>query len=534
MNKNIMDWPAFIGALVLLVLVAGPLVMIPEFGAGAVEAANTFVSQNFGVLYLLIGMGLFIFLMYIAFSRYGRIVLGNRGVKPEFNTLTWAAMLFAAGIGSSVLYWGTIEWAYYYTGPPFGIEAESNEAVTWAATYGIFHWGPIAWAIYCLPALPIAYFYYVRKRPVLKISEACRPVLKKHADGPIGTIVDVLFMFGLLGGAGTTMALATPLIAEGVDYFTGIEPSLTVNTLVLILCTMIFAVSSYSGLRNGIRVLSNVNLWLSVVLLGCIFVIGPTVFISNTTINSIGMLADNFFRMSMWTEPFEDLGGFETTGFPEAWTVFYWAWWLVYAPFVGLFVARISKGRTIREMIVGTVLYGTIGCVLFFGIIGNFGLYLELSGQYSVVDVLNNDGAPAAIIGTIAQLPLSSLFVGIFVILAIVFLSTTFDSGSYILASVTQRYIDDEPLRWNRLFWAFVLAAPSLVLMYLGGLETLQTASIVGGFPLIFIMGMLAVSFVRAVKEDNPKTFGSKYLIYADEKNKQDEKKPEEKNVDEA
>ncbi|WP_035709733.1 BCCT family transporter [Salibacterium aidingense] len=518
MNRNIMDWPTFFGALLLLIVVAAPLVMVPDFGAAVVEAANTFVSKNFGALYLVIGMILFIFLLYIAFSQYGRIVLGSRGVVPEFNTLTWAAMLFAAGIGSSVLYWGTIEWAYYYTGPPFGLEPESDAAVEWATTYGIFHWGPIAWAIYCLPALPIAYFFYVRKRPVLKISEACRPVLKKYSDGIVGTIVDILFMFGLLGGAGTTMALATPLIAEGVNYFTGIDPNMAVNTVVLILCTMIFAVSSYTGLRKGIRWLSDINLWLSFVLLGFILIIGPTVFLTNTMVNSIGTLADNFFKMSMWTEPFAGIGGFEETAFPESWTVFYWAWWLVYAPFVGLFVARISRGRTIREMIVGTLVYGTIGCTLYFGILGNYGLYLELSGQYSVVDVLNSEGAPAAIIGTIAQLPGSALFVGIFVILAIIFLSTTFDSGSYILASVTQKEIDDEPERWNRLFWAFVLAAPSLVLMYLGGLETLQTASIVGGFPLIFIMIMLVISFTRAIKEDMPKTFGSKYFIYREDK----------------
>ncbi|MFB4163815.1 BCCT family transporter [Alteribacillus sp. JSM 102045] len=517
MNKNIMDWPTFFGALFLLIVIAAPLVLIPDYGEAVVTSANTFITENFGVLYLLIGMILFIFLLYIAFSRYGRIVLGSRGVQPEFNTLTWAAMLFAAGIGSSVLYWGTIEWAYYYTGPPFGLEPESAEAVEWATTYGIFHWGPIAWSIYCLPALPIAYFYYVRKRPVLKISEACRPVLKKYADGPVGTIVDVLFMFGLLGGAGTTMALATPLIAEGVNYFTGIEPNMALNTVVLVLGTIIFAVSSYSGLRKGIRILSNINLWLSFVLLGFVFIVGPTVFLGSTMFNSIGRLADNFFQMSMWTEPFAGIGEFEETGFPEAWTVFYWAWWLVYAPFVGLFVARISKGRTIREMIVGTLVYGTIGCTLYFGILGNFGLYLQLSGQYSVVDVLNDQGAPAAIIGTIAQLPASSLFVAIFVILAIIFLATTFDSGSYILASVTQKEIDDEPLRWNRLFWAFVLATPSLVLMFLGGLETLQTASIVGGFPLIFIMMMLIISFTRAIKEDMPKTFGSKYFIYRDE-----------------
>ncbi|UCZ53286.1 BCCT family transporter [Bacillus shivajii] len=516
-NKNLIDWPTFIGALAILILVAVPLIAVPEFGDMAVSAANTFVTYNFGVLYLIIGMVLFIFLITIAFSQYGRIVLGKKGAEPEFNTLTWAAMLFAAGIGSSVLYWGTIEWAFYYQWPPFGVEPGTREAIQWAVTYGIFHWGPIAWAIYCLPALPISYFFYVRKRPVLKVSEACRPVLKKYADGPVGTIVDVLFMFGLLGGAGTTMALATPLIGAGVSHFTGIEPDIVLFTIILAIATTIFAISSYTGLKKGIKMLSNLNLWLSFFLLGFVFIVGPTVFLSKSMVNSIGLLTDNFFRMSMWAEPFKDLGPFERTGFPEDWTIFYWAWWLVYAPFVGLFVARISRGRTIREMVVGTLVYGTVGCLLFFGILGNYGLYLELSGQYSVIETMNNVSTEAAIIGTIAQLPLSPILVTTFVVLALVFLATTFDSGSYILASVTQKEIDDEPLRWNRMFWAIILATPSIILMYLGGLETLQTASIVGGFPLIFIMAMLAVSFKRAVKADMPKTFGTKYYIYPDE-----------------
>ncbi|WP_018923246.1 BCCT family transporter [Salsuginibacillus kocurii] len=517
MNRSIMDWPTFYGALVLLIAVALPLVLFPDWGQAVVTGANEMVSGNFGVLYLLVGMVLFIFLLYIAFSRYGRIVLGSRESKAEFNTITWAAMLFAAGIGSSIMYWGTIEWAFYYQDPPFGAEPGSTEAIEWATTYGLFHWGPIAWAIYCLPAIPIAYFFYVRKRPVLKVSEACRPILKHHTDGWLGTVVDVLFMFGLLGGAGTTMALATPLIGAGFTHFTGIEAGMGVYAVILVIATAIFGVSAYTGLRRGIRVLSNVNFWLSVVLLGFIFIVGPTVFLSNTMMNSIGMLADNFFRMGMWSEPFRNMGPFEQTGFPQDWTIFYWAWWLVYAPFVGLFVARISRGRSIREMVLGTLIYGTTGCLLYFGILGNFGLYLELSGQYSVVDTMNNVSPEAAIIGTVAQVPLSGLFVLIFVLLAVIFLATTFDSGSYILASVCQKYIDDEPERWNRLFWAVVLATPSAVLMFLGGLETLQTASIVGGFPLIFIMAMLAYSFTKAVKEDMPNSFGQKYYIYRED-----------------
>ncbi|MYL60555.1 BCCT family transporter, partial [Virgibacillus halodenitrificans] len=196
MKARLIDWPTFISALILLLAVSIPLIIFPEAGAQVVNEANKFMTGNFGILYLLLGLLAFVFLIFVAFSKNGQIKLGNREEKKEFGTFSWAAMLFAAGIGSSILYWGMIEWAYYYQGPPFGLTPESKEAISWASTYGIFHWGPIAWAIYTLPALPIAYFYYVRKKPVLKISEAVRPVLGNLVDTPLGVVIDVLFMFG--------------------------------------------------------------------------------------------------------------------------------------------------------------------------------------------------------------------------------------------------------------------------------------------------------------------------------------------------
>ncbi|RYG72561.1 BCCT family transporter [Lentibacillus lipolyticus] len=502
MKNNLIDWPTFIGALIILLAVSIPLAVFPESGKEIVSMANDFMTGNFGVLYLIFGLAAFAFLAYVSFSKNGQIKLGDKDSEREFGTFSWAAMLFAAGIGSSILYWGMIEWAFYYQGPPFGIEGESKEAIQWASAYGIFHWGPIAWAIYTLPALPIAYFYYVRKKPVLKISEAVRPVLGKLVDTPLGMVIDVLFMFGLMGGAGTTLALGTPMIAQGVNNITGLPPNLATKTVIMLLCTAIFAISAYSGLRRGIKVLSDVNLWLAIFILAFIFVLGPTVFISETTFTSLGLILNNFFEMATWLEPFANVGGFTETGFPEAWTVFYWAWWLVYAPFVGLFVARISRGRTIQEMVLGTILYGTLGSVLFFGVMGNYGLHLQLTGTFDVVGYMNETSPQAAIIAILDHLPMAVIMVPLFTILAIIFLATTFDSSSYILAAVVQKEVQKEPLRWNRLFWAFTLCLMPLVLMYVGDLETLQTASIVAGFPVLFIMGLLTWSFMKASNED--------------------------------
>ncbi|KGX91641.1 choline transporter BetT [Pontibacillus halophilus JSM 076056 = DSM 19796] len=502
MKRNIIDWPTFIGAFILLISVTIPLVLFPEAGAAVVNDANEFMTSTFGVVFLIMGLASFFFVLYVSYSKNGQIKLGDEDEEPEFGKFSWAAMLFCGGIGSSILYWGTIEWAYYYQSPPFGIEAGTEEAIAWSSAYGIFHWGPVAWAIYTLPALAIAYFYYVRKRPVLKVSEACRPVIGKYADGWLGKVIDILFIFGILGGAGTTLALGTPMIAQGVSELTGLQPTLGLKTFILLLCTAIFGVSAYTGLKKGIKVLSDINLWLAIFLLVFVFIFGPTLFISESTINSLGVVVDNFFRMGTWTEPFGDFGPFAETKFPEGWTVFYWAWWLVYAPYIGLFVAKISRGRTIKQMAMGTMVYGTLGCVLFFGVIGNYGLYMQLSGEYDVLAVLAQQGAPAAIIEVFGQLPLGTFIVGIFTVLAVIFLATSFDSSSYILASVAQRNVEDEPLRWNRLFWAFSLAILPLTLMYIGGLSTLQTASIIGGTPQLFIMALLAWSFMKASNED--------------------------------
>ncbi|MGX9932688.1 BCCT family transporter [Virgibacillus salarius] len=524
MKTKLIDWRTFISALILLLCVCLPLIFFPEAGAELVNAANSFMTGKFGFLYLALGLLCFVFLLYVAISKYGNIKLGTKQDDKEFGSFSWAAMLFAAGIGSSILYWGMIEWAYYYQGPPFGIAPESAAAIPWAASYGIFHWGPIAWAIYTLPALPIAYFYYVRKTSVLKISEAVRPVIGKWIDTPIGIIIDVLFMFGLLGGAGTTLALGTPMIAEGINNLTGIPVTLGLKAIVMLICTLIFAISAYSGLTKGIKVLSDINLWLAIFVLLFVFIFGPTLFITETTFTSVGQVANSFFKMATWLEPFANLTGFEETRFPESWTVFYWAWWVVYAPFVGLFVARISRGRTIREMVLGTMIYGTFGSILFFGILGNFGLYLQLSGQFDVIGFMNEHGAPAAIIAILEQLPLAKMMIGVFTVLAIIFLATTFDSSSFILAAVVQKKIQSEPLRWNRLFWAFTLCLLPMVLMFVGDLETLQTASIVAAFPVIFIMALLAWSFIKAATVDirTSKHYHSS-TIYIHTKNTDDE-----------
>ncbi|NOI81559.1 BCCT family transporter [Vibrio tubiashii] len=500
---SLIDKPTFFGAIALLVAIVFPLILFPQQGADWIAIAKSFMTDKLGFLYLALGLGAFFFMIYVVFSDMGQIKLGDPDEKPEFATSSWAAMLFCGGIGASILYWGCIEWAYYYQSPPFQLEPGSEEAVRWAATYGIFHWGPIAWAIYLIPALPIAYFFYVRKQPVLKVSSALMPVLgEERTKGAAGKIVDVLFIFGLLGGAATTLGLAAPLIGEGLNFLFGIPQSTLSQVAVLLVCTAIFAYSSYAGMEKGIKVLSNINFWGAMGLLAFVLIAGPTIFMLETGLDSIGRMLSNFFVMATWAEPFGGYGSFENTHFPQDWTIFYWAWWLVFAPSMGLFVARISRGRTIKQMVSGSIFFGSLGCFLFFMILGNYGLSLQLSGEMDIVGILNTQGATKAIFSMLSALPMGTLVIAVFTILCVIFTATTFDSISYILASVVQNNVTEEPMRWNRMLWAFTLSFLPTVLMFLGGLSTLQTAAIVGGLPLLVISVMLMISAVRATSLD--------------------------------
>lgn len=349
----------------------------------------------------------------------------------------------------------------------------------------------------------------MKKKPIYKVSQTLRPILKGQTDGLVGKIVDIIFIFGLLGGAATSLALGVPMITAGIERLTGIDgDNMLMRGAILFLVTAIFAYSSYSGLKKGIKVLSDGNVILSFVLLGFVLIVGPTVFIMETTITSMGNMIKNFFEMATWLEPFGGIGGRKETNFPQQWTIFYWSWWIVYAPFIGLFIARISKGRTLKEVVLGTIIYGTLGCMLFFGIFGNYAVFLQISGQFDVIQNLNTHGTEATIIEVLHQLPFHNIIIVLFMLSAVLFLATTFDSGSYILAAASQKKVIGEPLKANRLYWAFALCLLPFALMLVGGekaLEVLKTAALLASVPVLVVFVMMMVAFMRTLNEDRLK-----------------------------
>ncbi len=424
MEQSRIDWPSFGLCAAILVFTSIPLILFPDASSAALESLYDFIATQFGILYLLASVAAIGFLVWLASSRYGTIKLGNPNEHPEFREISWVGMLFCAGVGAGLLYWCTTEWAFYYDSPPFGAEPRSVEATEWASTYGLFHWGFTAWAFYCLPTIAIAYPYYVKKLDVLRFSVSCHWFLKGREHGPVARAIDFLFMIALLGGAASSLGFSTPMIAACIAWLFDLEPGDTLEIAVIGLCIMLFAISVWLGLKKGIKRLSDINIALAFGLLLFILVVGPTAFLLKTSLNGLGVMAQNFIRMNFWTDPFSG------SGFVESWTIFYWAWWIAFAPYVGLFVTRISRGRTIRQVVFGMLIWGSLGSWLFYMIMGNYALFLELTGRLDFTGIMKTVGGNAAIVAMFEQLPLAALVIGVFSIISIIFAAPTYDSAS--------------------------------------------------------------------------------------------------------
>jgi len=502
MKTSHVDKAIFWPALLLVAILSIPVLLLPQAGTEALGKLHHLITESLGALYLWGTAAALGFLIWLACSKYGNVKFGAPDTKPEFSTGSWLAMLFTAGIGASITYWSAIEWAYYYTAPPFGAESKSAPATDWAATYGLFHWGFSAWALYCLPALPIAYNLYVRKNSSARLSVACEGVLKKGSNSWLGKAIDICFMFGLVGGMGATFGLGLPLISQATSQLFGITRSTTVDLLLIGLLTLIFGVSAYFGLKKGLKRLSTINMYFFLAISLFVLVAGPTLFIVSRFTDSVGILLQNFFRMSFYMD------SVTKSGFPEAWTVFYWAWWLTCAPYMGIFVAKISKGRTMRQVILAECIGGTLGCWAAFAIYGNTGLFLELQKIVPVTDILHAKGAEAAIVSIYQGMPMGSMTLMVLTIITVIFLSATLDSSSYTLASVASRplSVDKEPARWHRLVWALVLEVVAFSMMFGGGLHALQSVVVITSVPLLAILAMSSISLLKWMREDQEGT----------------------------
>jgi BCCT family betaine/carnitine transporter len=499
-----LDRSVFGLALLAVLGICLPLGLMPEQGGAIVVGVYDWTASNLGLFYQWFAVGVIGFLAWLAFGRYGDLRLGAADDLPEFSTFSWVGMLFCAGVGAGLLYWAAIEWAEYYQHPPHGVAPRSTQAVEWATSYGLFHWGLTAWCLYALPTVAIAYPYYVKKVPFLRASTSCHALLgPKGENGLLARGIDLLFMIALLGGAGTSLGFTTPMIAAAVARIFGLEASFGLQLVVVVACVGLFGLSVYLGLEKGIKRLSDLNVVLAIAFIAYIVAVGPTSFILRMGTDSLGFMIERLARMLTWTDPVE------RSGFVEDWTIFYWAWWIAYGPFVGLFVTRISRGRTIRQVILNMVVCGSLGSWAFTIALGDYALHLELRGILSVTGIIESEGRAAAIAAVIGSLPLSGLALAVFAIVSLVFAATTYDSASYSLAAAATSNLapGDHPHRAHRLFWAAALGVLPMLLIYVGShhdgdpLRVVLSAALVVSFPLIFVGIAMSYSLVRSLRE---------------------------------
>ncbi|WP_101842067.1 BCCT family transporter [Halobacillus sp. Marseille-P3879] len=498
MNHSRVEKSIFWPSLLLVVAVTLVLVIYRESAGPIVENMMTELTFRMDWAFEFLTIGLFVILVWLMTGRYGRVKLGSVEEQPEFSRFSWGGMLFCASMGTSIMFWSIVEPLYYYTGPPFGIEGGSTEAAEYAVSYGLFHWGISAWALYALPAVVMAYSFFVRKNSSLKISAACEGVLGKHADGLLGKAIDVLVIWSMIGGLGTSLGLGVPMVAAVLGDLFGIEPSLWLNVVIIVIWTFIFSSSAYLGLYKGIRKLSDWNVYMALGLALFVIIVGPTLFILSYFTNSLGLMLDDFMKMSLYTDPISQ------GGFPQAWTVFYWAWFAATAPFIGIFVARISKGRTIRELVSNVLLWGSLGSWIYFGVFGGYAMDLELTEKINLTHILMNESEPAVIVAVLNSLPVPMIASIFFVILGFIFLATSLDSASYVIASVATKELqaNAEPARWHRLLWGILLSALAISLTFVGGLNVVQTSSVLVSVPILIMYVLMAVSLIKWLQQD--------------------------------
>ncbi len=496
--KEIDKYVYFITVILIIVIVV-TVAIWPDVFAGWIGAIYNVVIKKFGWLYVFMNLCCFALFFYIIFGRYGNIKLGNDEEKPRFSTFSWAAMIFASGAGSSVIILGFAEPVYYLTNTPFHIEPMSEEAFEYAHMYGQFHWGLSAWAFYVPAIVALCYMLYKRESRDIKFSNALVPLLGSRFPGsPLGKLIDIIVAFGIVASITTSLGLAVPVMSKLISSATGIPESIYMNIFVFAVWFFIFGWSVFRGLDKGIRQLTNVNMALIFGFLAIFMLCTPTGEIFGMEINSLGLYISQLPRIMCYTDPFGD------KAFLNEWTIFYWAWWLTFVPIMGMFIAKVSRGRTLKQVITGQMIWGTLGCCTFLGILGGYSLYLQKNGIVDLVSILQAEGNEGVVLAILDTLPFSKPIIIFVIILCFVFLATTIDSTALVLGTATSDKLDpdQDPHLYNRFSWAIMIFALSIALSMTGGLSLIQKFAIVLGFPMIFVVILISMSALKAMRED--------------------------------
>jgi choline/carnitine/betaine transport len=461
--------------------------------AGVAEDVLTWVISTFGWVFVLSTVAFLVFAVVLCFSRFGALRLGDDDERPEFRTVSWVAMMFSAGMGIGLMFYAVAEPISHLSSPPAGTERAGSEAAAQQAmALSYFHWSLHPWAIYAIVGLALAYFTFRRGMPNL-ISSAFHPLLGDRIYGPIGKSIDILAIFATLFGSATSLGLGALQINSGLDFLWGVEPAKGVAVAIIAVLTLAFVLSAVSGVSRGIQWLSNANMVLAVLLLLFLLVVGPTVFQFETLVESIGGYLATIVPASFRTGAFADKEWLST------WTIFYWAWWISWAPFVGTFIARISRGRTVREFVVGVLLIPSGVSFAWFAVFGGAAINLQLTQQADLARVV---GEPEiALFTMLEQYPLAGLTSFVVIVLVALFFVSGADAASVVMGMLSSRG-SLTPARPVVVMWGVFTGAAAAILLLAGGLPALQQAAIIAAAPFTLVMIGLCVSLFKALNAD--------------------------------
>lgn len=474
--------------------------LLPDQLAEITSHIQDFLQKKFGWFYLLSATAFLVFVVIMIFSRFGSIKLGKDDEEPEYSYLSWFGMLFSAGMGIGLVFWGVAEPLSHYAAPPI-VEEETPQAAQAALKYSLFHWGLHPWGIYTLIGLGLAYFKFRKNAPGL-ISAIFSPIFGERINGPLGRTIDILAVFATVFGVATSLGFGAVQISGGLSFlFDGIPNNFTTQLVIIIVVTVLFIFSALSGLDKGIKYLSNINVLLAVLLMLFLLFVGPTNFMMNFFTSTLGAYLQELPQLSLRITPFPES---ELSQWTQSWTVFYWAWWIAWAPFVGTFIARISRGRTIREFVIGVLAVPTIFSALWFAVLGGGGIYSEMFQKAGIVDVMNEQGTEIALFKFLEQYPLSPILIGLAILLISTFFITSADSATFVLGMLTTGGRLN-PTKSIKLTWGVIQSAAAVVLLASGGLTGLQTASIIAAFPFTFVMIGIGISLYKTLQTDMPK-----------------------------
>ena len=498
-ERNIQRWgldmhnPVFFTSSGLIIVLLVLTLVYREQAQSAFSAVQTLVSNQFGWLLILTVNILLVYSIFLAFGRFSKIRIGGPDARPEFSTRSWFAMLFSAGMGIGVIYWSVAEPITHFSTTPFLAESGTADAAQVGMATTFLHWGFHAWAVYAVVGLALAFFAYNWGLP-LTVRSLFYPLLGERIYGWIGDVVDTIAVLATMFGITTVLGLGAGQISAGMNYLFDTPDTIIVEVGIIAFITAIATMSVVAGLDGGVKRLSDINIGVAVVLLAFILVVGPTVFILNGFIENVGFYLQNFMFLGTWSEAYE--GG----TWQNNWTVFYWAWWVSWAPFVGIFIARISKGRTVREFMLGVTLVPSLVCFFWFSAFGGTALYQALNGVGDIVGAVDENFATAFFV-MVSQLPLAWPISLIAVLLIFTFFVTSSDSGSLVIDSITAGGKEDAPVV-QRVFWAVTEGAVAAVLLIGGGLTALQTAVLVLGLPFAIVILFVCYSLYKGLQTE--------------------------------